>query len=88
MLINALQLAKGEQAASLAGWIANTEATREEKVPAVTAIYNELGIPEMAKERINEYTNQALEHLNAVSISNERKAELHKLALQMLNRQS
>lgn len=88
MLINALQLAKNEQAKALTNWIANTDATREEKVPAVTALYNELGIPEMAKQRINEYTNQALEHLDAISISNDRKEELRKLALQMLNRQS
>lgn len=88
MLINALQLAQGKQATELAEWIAKTEAQREEKVPAVTRIYNELGIPEMAKQRINEYTQQALEHLNAVNISDEHKSELHKLALQMLNRQS
>lgn len=88
MLINAQQLAENEQADELAGWIANTEAKREEKVPAVTRIYNELGIPEMAKQRINEYTQQALEHLDAVNVSTERKEELRKLAMQMLNRQS
>lgn len=88
MLINALQLAKGKQATELASWICNTDAKREEKVSAVTRIYNELGIPELAKQRINEYTQQALEHLDAVSISNERKTELRSLALQMLNRQS
>lgn len=88
MLINAQQLAKGEQATELASWINNTNAKREEKVPAVTRIYNELGIPELAKKRINDYTQQALEHLDAVSVSNERKEELRKLALQMLNRQS
>lgn len=88
MLINALQLAKGEQATELNGWISRADAKREEKVPAVTRIYNELGIPEMAKQRINEYTQQALEHLDAVNISDERKSELRSLALQMLNRQS
>lgn len=88
MLINAQLRAQGKQAEELAAWISNTEAKREDKVPAVTRIYNELDIPSLCQERINEYFQEALKHLDLVQVSSEKKEMLHTLALQLLKRKS
>lgn len=88
MLINALRLARGEQADELHGWIANVDANRDEKVSAVTRIYDELGIPAMCQERINNYFQQALECLGKVALPEDRKAMLKDLAFKLLKRQS
>lgn len=86
MLINAQLLAKGEQAEELRKWINTENADPNLKVPAVTRIYTELGIPELCKNRINNYFEAALENLDKISIAEEKKAILKELAHQLLNR--
>ena len=88
MLINALRLAQGEQAAELQSWIDKVDADRDQKVAAVTRIYNELGIPAMCQARINAYFEEAMECLERVALPLERKAMLHELAHKLLNRKS
>lgn len=88
MLINALRLAEGEQAAELQGWIDKTDAVRDEKVAAVTRIYNQLGIPSMCQARINAYFEQAMACLDKVNLPAERKNMLNELAYKLLNRKS
>lgn len=88
MLINAQLLAKGELADELQRWIGMTDANPEEKIPAVTRIYNELGIPELANQRINEYFQQAIQCLEKVQLPAERKQMLCELAYKLLNRKS
>lgn len=88
MLINALLLAKGSQAEELNHWVSLVEANPEEKIPAVTKLYNELGIPALAQSRINEYFEQALECLSRVNLPEERKQSLRDLAMQLLKRNS
>lgn len=88
MLINAQLRAKGEQANELASWISQTDADPEQKVPAVTRLYNELGIPELCQQKINSYFDEAMRHLEQVSLPSERKQSLHDMAMQLLNRKS
>lgn len=88
MLINAQLRAQGTQAEELSGWIQKVDADPEEKVPAVTRIYTELGIPELCQQRINEYFDEALACLDRVQLPAERKQMLRNLALQLLNRKS
>lgn len=86
MLINALLRADAAQRAELEQWIAKKTFDRQEKVSAVTAIYDALGIGELAKTKINEYFEKSKKYLAAVSVSEECKRELYAYAEKMMRR--
>ena len=88
MLINAYLHANDTQRASLNHWLSATEYNEEEKIQAVTQLYNEIGIPQMARQKIEYYYTLAAESLSRVNLPEERKALLWNYAQQMLNRQS
>lgn len=88
MLINAQLLANDAQREELERWIAATEYDEEEKIQAVTRIYNEIGIPQLARKKIEYYYTLAEQSLARVALPQERKALLWKYAQEMLNRQS
>lgn len=87
MLINALNHANEEQRCQLEHWISATEFDRDEKVAAVTRLYNEIGIDRMAQDKIAYYFEQSRKYLQAVSVDESRKAELAAYAQRMMNRQ-
>lgn len=87
MLINALNLAKGEDKAVLNKWINADTFDRNEKVAAVTDIYNRLGIDKMAKVKMEEYYVEALDALQEVKVSEERKKALLAYAAKMMKRE-
>lgn len=87
MLINALNHANDEQRCQLEHWIRATEFDRDEKVAAVTRLYNEIGIDRMAQDKIAYYFEQSRKYLQAVSVDESRKAELAAYAHRMMNRQ-
>ena len=87
MLINALNHANEEQRRQLESWIGATEFDRDEKVAAVTRLYNEIGIDRMAQDKIAYYLEQSRKYLQAVSVDESRKAELAAYAQRMMNRQ-
>lgn len=87
MLINALNHANEEQRRQLESWIGATEFDRDEKVAAVTRLYNEIGIDRMAQDKIAYYFEQSRKYLQAVSVDESRKAELATYAQRMMNRQ-
>lgn len=87
MLINALNHANEEQRRQLESWIGATEFDRDEKVAAVTRLYNEIGIDRMAQDKIAYYFEQSRKYLKAVSVDESRKAELAAYAQRMMNRQ-
>lgn len=87
MLINALNHANEEQRRQLESWIGATEFDRDEKVAAVTRLYNEIGIDRMAQDKIAYYFEQSRKYLQAVSVEESRKAELAAYAQRMMNRQ-
>ena len=88
MLINALNRANDEQRRELMHWITATDFDRDEKVQAVTRLYNEIGIDRLAQERIAYYFKQAQKHLDAVSLPDDRKQELRRYAADLVHRQS
>jgi geranylgeranyl diphosphate synthase type II len=59
----------------------------EVRIAAITNTLRELNIDELTKEKKNEYQQQAFEHLNAVSVSEERKQPLRDLADMLLDRE-
>lgn len=86
MLINAMQRAGGERRAELERWINATEFDRAEKIAAVTAIYNELGIRELCEQKINHYFSESEKYLARVGVPEERKAELRRFTADMMKR--
>ena len=90
MLINALRLADAAQGEQLRKWLATAPATAEEattKIAAVTALYNEIGVRQLAEARVKEYFDKAFEALDAVALTADRKAPLRSLALSLFGRQ-
>ena len=71
LLIGAMQKAQGDDANELRRWINNDYALRSEKVPAVTALYERLGMREAADEAIKQYDDMAFEALSKVEMSDE-----------------
>lgn len=76
MLINAFLLANEQQRAALNQWIEAKSFDEQEKIAAVTSIYNEIGIDQLAKEKIDFYFNEGLKCLEAVCVDSERKQSL------------
>lgn len=87
MLINALLRANDTQRAELEKWISATEFDRDEKIAAVTRLYNEIGIDKLALEKINFYFEQSRKYLAAVSVAEDRKAEITAYAQRMMKRE-
>lgn len=87
MLINAFNHANEAQRQELERWIGAKDFDREEKVAAVTRLYNEIGIDKMAQDKIAYYFEQSRHYLDAVQVSADRKAELTKYAQRMMKRQ-
>lgn len=86
LLINALNKANARQRKELEKWIAIDDFDRDEKVAAVTALYNKIGVDKMALERINHYFDEANKYLSAVKVDDERKREVVAYAQRMLHR--
>lgn len=86
LLINALNLANPTQKAELESWINKAEFDSEEKVKAVTALYNAIGIPELAQKKVEELFEQSLFSLDKVSVPEPQKTELRTFANKLLGR--
>lgn len=87
MLINALNRANAQQKAELMKWISATEFDRAEKVLAVTRIYDELGIGQVAKQKIKFYFEESRKYLDEVRVEESRKDELRRYAEILLHRE-
>ena len=88
MLINALRLADTEQRAALEHWLSLEDYRPEEKIEAVTNLYNQIGVRALAEAKINSYFDSALQSLDEVSLPTETKAPLRQFALSLLGRKS
>lgn len=86
MLINAALRAKGEDKAELERWINAEQFDREEKVSAVTALYDKLGIDRLAQDKIEYYFAESRKYLDAVNVPAERKEELIAYTAKMMKR--
>ena len=80
LLIKALDLATGDLQAELKNWLSLTEFDNEEKVAAVTRIYNELGIRQYAEEKINFYFKNAYQALDKLEMRDQQLEELRAYA--------
>ena len=87
MLINAMLRANDTQRAELEKWVNAKSFDREEKIAAVTRLYNEIGIDKLAQEKINFYFEQSRKYLAAVSVAEDRKVEITAYAQRMMKRE-
>lgn len=76
MLINAFNRAGTAQRKELERWVTADSFDPKEKIAAVTAIYDELGIDRLAADKIKYYFDQSRKYLAAVSVPEERKQVL------------
>ena len=88
MLINAVNHANESQRAELTKWIEATTFDRQEKVQAVTRLYDEIGIRQLCEQKIEACYALARQYMDQVSVSEDRKAELKAYAAAMMHRQS
>ena len=88
MLINAYNRADAEQRRELQHWMEAETFNSDEKVAAVTAIYNKVGVDKLAIEKIAYYFEKSKKYLDAVQVSDERKAELRLYAQKMMHRKN
>ena len=88
MLINAINKAKGEDKVVLDKWLSEKNFDKEEKIKAVTSIYNKLNIDKLAQKKIESYFNIAKTYLSHVKIDYSRKEEIYKYAEEMMHRNS
>ena len=86
MLINAMNRADSEQRRRLSEWIGAKDFDAREKIAAVRAIYDEIGIDRLALEKINHYFRQSRKYIDAVNVDRERKAELMNYVSVMMKR--
>jgi geranylgeranyl diphosphate synthase type II len=87
MLINAYNLANDAQRKELEKWIYAEKFDRNEKVAAVTKLYDEIGIRQLCEKKMDECYQLGLKYLAKVSVPEERKAELKAYAADLMNRE-
>ena len=87
MLINALNMATPQQRAELEKWINAKDFNAEEKIAAVTAIYDAVNIRALCEEKIEALFAQAISALDRVNRTNDQKEPLRQFAYKLLKRQ-
>ncbi len=87
LLIKALELAEGETLAQLNHWLSVTDYNPAEKVEAIKAIYNQLGIRDKAEAEMNRYAEMALNNFEQISLPVERKIIIKEFADALLVRE-
>jgi geranylgeranyl diphosphate synthase type II len=86
MLINAFNKANAAQLSELTAWVGKEHFDAAEKIAAVTRLYNEIGIDELAKRKIRYYFEQSKTYLAALSVDDDRKSELRQYTEKMMKR--
>lgn len=86
MLINAFNLANDEQRKRLQQWVNAENPDPRQKIEAVTQIYNEIGISQLAEQKIKHYFNESRKYLETINLPKERKLELEAYTDKMMKR--
>jgi geranylgeranyl diphosphate synthase, type II len=88
LLIEALERAKGSAKAELDHWLSAEEFDSNEKVKAVTRIYNTLGVREFTEQKITEYFDRGFDYLEQVPAAPARKVHLLGFVHQLVEREA
>lgn len=87
MLIKAFELATEEQLSQLNAWVDAVDFNPEEKITAVTSLYDQIGVKPLCENKVAEYTRCAAQKLAEVSLPMVKKLELEKLMLKLVDRE-
>ena len=87
MLIQAYLHADSTQKAELDRWMNVKDFNPEEKIAAVTHIYNLLSIDKLAKQKIEDIFAESLKSLDRVKVTEEKKTELRLFANKLMGRE-
>lgn len=88
LLINAFRLADEKQLAELNKWIGAKSCKPEEKIAAVTAIYNEIGLKKLSEDKMQEYYNLAMNNLSALKVESSKLDVLKDVVSRLMFRKS
>lgn len=88
LLIEAQERAEGNLKDELLFWLSAKEFNAPEKVAAVTAIYDQLGIRQIAEDMMNSYFEKAFMLLEALPIEANRKGILIEFTTWLIDRES
>ncbi len=88
LLIKALEIAEGEVLSKLNLLLSEKSFIREEKVNAVTDIYNQLNVKELSKAKMNEYFETGMNFLSKINVPDENKEELKDLVISLMSREN
>lgn len=86
MLLSAQDLADTETRKELFSWIKRENFVPSEKISAVTAIYNKVGIGNVCRAEINRYYDEAMACLGNVSVCDEKMACLKSYLVSLMER--
>lgn len=87
MLIKALEHADEAQKKELQYWILKKEYNPQDKIKAVTKLYDEIGIRKICESKMRVYYAQGIECLSKVSVSDDKKHELKNFAEHLMYRE-
>ena len=87
LLIKALETAQDGIRSELLGWIDAKTFNREEKVAAVTAIYNKLGVDRITQDAINAYFEESRKIFDTINVGAERKREVWNFVSSLVGRE-
>ena len=86
MLITALENADARQREELEKWLGALDYVPAEKVAAVTALYNEIGVGTRCEEKIEAFYAEGLALLESIGLPAERKQALKEFACSLMGR--
>lgn len=87
LLLKALELANTEQKAKLNHWLGAVTFNKIDKVEAVTAIYNQIGIKALTEEKIDAYFAEGFAALDNLNVPKERKQPLIDFTKYLIDRE-
>lgn len=86
MLINAYQRADAEQRVELDRWLGLDKFDKQEKIKAVTHLYDTIGIKHLCEEKIAYYFCEANKYFNKVNVAENTKSNLKDFAESLMKR--
>ncbi len=87
LLIKALEKAEGKEKAALLHWLGKEKFEKEEKVRAVTEIYDHLQIKALTEQKMNEYFEAGFAALGQLNVDNSKKNLLKTFAERLIDRE-
>ncbi len=88
LLISACEQAKEKQLEKLKFLLNQKDFNPDEKIRSVIAVYDDLKIKEQADQKMDQYFQEAMKHLNAIQVSVDRKELLISFAEKLMVRTS